>query len=707
MGDEMRDPHHRRAASFLLAVCALLPTALDAASQAKPVGEGLLTIEALVDIKHPSRAVWSPDGASVAFVWDRGGVQNVWVVDAAQGAPRALTNFDTGTIDGLFWSADGAYLSFERAGDLWRIAAVGSTAAPYWTTTGAESDVTPSPDGKRLAYARAGDLWLRDLESHRETQLTRTPETEAQPVWSPDGARVAFSVLSWVADEDAPEYLGAKLAFQRQKDYRARVGVVAERGGASQLVAPGDGTESAPRWADATRLSLQREGRDLKTREVVLADLSSSEVRVLHRDVDPKFWSLWYLGAEPVPSPDGRWLAFVSDRDGWDHLYLVPTAGGAAIQVTRGPFEVGGLAWSPDGRRLALDANAGDHPGRRQLMIVEPGTDPASAGLVAITTGPGTNTLATWSPDGRRLLYQHTDPSSPADLYAVEATAGAKPRRLTESLPAGIDAAALVEPQLVRYPSKDGQPVPAYLFVPKSLDRTKTHPAVVWVHGDGITQNFDGWHTRRDYAVYYSFHQYLAQRGYLVLAVDYRGSIGYGRDWRQGHYRDLGGKDYEDIAAGVAYLKTLGFVDAARVGIWGLSYGGFMALQGLTVTPELFRCGIDVAGVEDWRDWLHDPDGPWIRGRMGIPEDEPELYRRSSPIHFVDRIVRPLLVMHGTADVNVPFLESLRLVDVALKAGKDVDFVVYPGEYHYFQRTHVLRDAWQRVERFFDRHLRD
>jgi dipeptidyl aminopeptidase/acylaminoacyl peptidase len=248
--------------------------------------------------------------------------------------------------------------------------------------------------------------------------------------------------------------------------------------------------------------------------------------------------------------------------------------------------------------------------------------------------------------------------------------------------------------------------VPAYLFVPKGLDRSRRHPAIIWVHGDGITQNFDGWHVRRDYAVYYSVHQYLLQRGYVVLAVDYRGSIGYGKAWRQGHYRDLGGGDYQDIAAGVGYLKGLGYADEKRVGVWGLSYGGYMALQALTVTPELFRCAIDVAGVEDWRDWFRDPDGPWIRGRLGRPEDNPELYERTSPIHKIDRIVRPLLVLHGTADVNVPFLESVRLVDVALKAGKDIDFAMYPGELHYFHRAHVLRDAWQRVERFFDVHLR-
>jgi dipeptidyl aminopeptidase/acylaminoacyl peptidase len=190
-----------------------------------------------------------------------------------------------------------------------------------------------------------------------------------------------------------------------------------------------------------------------------------------------------------------------------------------------------------------------------------------------------------------------------------------------------------------------------------------------------------------------------------VLAVDYRGSIGYGRNWRQGHYRDLGGKDYGDIAAGAAYLKTLGYVDTDHVGIWGLSYGGFMALQALTVTPDLFRCAVDVAGVEDWNDWYRDPGGPWIRARMGRPEDDPALYRRLSPIYHVNEITRPLLVLHGTSDVNVPFFESVRLIDALKRAGKPVEFVMYPGEFHYFHSAHVLHDAWAEVERFFAGHL--
>jgi dipeptidyl aminopeptidase/acylaminoacyl peptidase len=253
----------------------------------------------------------------------------------------------------------------------------------------------------------------------------------------------------------------------------------------------------------------------------------------------------------------------------------------------------------------------------------------------------------------------------------------------------------------VTYEASDGRRVPAYLFTPEGKTAAESLPAIVWVHGDGVNQNYDGWHIEREYSVYYSMHQYLVQQGYVVLAVDYRGSIGYGRKWREGHYRDLGGKDYQDVAAGVDFLERQGFVDTDRVGIWGLSYGGFLTLQGLTVTPELFACGIDVAGVVDWRMWYRDPGGSWIESRMGPPEESPELYDRTAPINRVERIQRPLAILHGTADVNVPFLESVRLIDELLKTGETDEFEMYPGEYHYFQRAHVLDAAWKKVDQFF------
>jgi dipeptidyl aminopeptidase/acylaminoacyl peptidase len=663
-----------------------------------------LTIDVLVDIRHPDKAVFSPDGQSVAFAWERSGVENVYVANVSAGEPRALTRYDAGLLGALFWGSDSGAVYFEREGDLWRVAASGADAPrAVWTTPEAESGAVLSHDGARVAFARNGDLVVRTLSDGAEKRLTEAKEGEGGFTWSPDDRRIAFMVFSGTPLDETFDYVGAKVAFRGQQAFAVHVGVVPVDGGPVVSVARSDGNETSPLWVDAQRLTLERVSADLKTRDVVVADAATGEGRVLHRTTDSKFWSLQFLGAHPVPSPDGRLVAFIGDHEGWDHVYLVAPTGGEVRRVTEGRVEASNLAWSPDGKRLAFDVNSPERPGSRHVVIVEaaPGKKPA-----AVTSGRGTNVAAAFSADGKRLLFQHTDPRSSADLYVAEARAGATARRLTDSLPASVDRAKLVEGELVRYPSKHGQPVPAYLFVPEGLDRSRKHPAIVWVHGDGITQNYDGWHVRRDYAVYYSVHQYFVERGYVVLAVDYRGSIGYGRDFRQGHYRDLGGRDYEDIAAGVDYLGGLGFVDTARVGIWGLSYGGFMALQAVTVTPELFACAINVAGVPDWRDWYHDPDGPWIRGRLGRPEDDPELYTRTSPIHRVDRIVRPLLVMHGTADVNVPFVESLRLVDVLLKAGKPADFVVYPGEFHYFQRAHVLRDAWSRVERFFDAHLR-
>lgn len=667
---------------------------------------GPLTIEHLLDIKHPSEPRWSPSGDAIAYLWDRGGVHNVWVVPINGDASAALTGFTEGLIDSLEWAADGRSLLFVREGVMMRVAREGGTAQPVWSGSPI-GDVALSPDRAQVAFVRDGDLFVRALSEGGERQLTRDVRDVSGPVWSSDGTRIAFiAARTKRVDEDAP-YAGSKVVFTRVDREPGRVGVVEAAGGTVRQFGESPGGDESPRWLDANRIVFQRMSVDLHTREVVVADAHRGTETVLHRDVDSKFWSLTYLNAEPVPSPDGKWVAFVSDADGWDHLYVSSVADGRLTQLTRGHFEVSRFVWSNDSKRIAFDRNDEDGQGRRHVVVARFANSPSDATLEPLTRGAGTNTQPRWSPDGRHVVYAHTDARNSSDLYIAGTTGDSKPRRLTDSMPPAIDRERLANPQLVRYPGPGGVSVPAYLFVPSGLDRSKKSPAIIWVHGDGINQNYDGWHIHRDYGVYYSFHQYLVQQGYVVLSVDYRGSIGYGREWRQGHYRDLGGKDYEDIAAGVDYLKTLAYVDAARVGIWGLSYGGFMALQALTVTPELFRCAIDVAGVEDWNDWYRDPGGPWIRGRMGTPEENQELYRRLSPIYHLEKIVRPLLVLHGTSDVNVPFLESVRLVDQMTKLNKPIEFVMYPGEFHYFHREHVLRDAWTTVERFFDRYLKE
>jgi dipeptidyl aminopeptidase/acylaminoacyl peptidase len=223
----------------------------------------------------------------------------------------------------------------------------------------------------------------------------------------------------------------------------------------------------------------------------------------------------------------------------------------------------------------------------------------------------------------------------------------------------------------------------------------------VWIHGSGSDQNYLGWHPG-SYRMYYSASLYLAQQGYVVLTPDYRGSSGYSRDWATGVHMGLGVSDATDVASGADYLKTLDYVDPDRIGVWGLSYGGYLTLQALTRDPLLFRCGINVAGVVDWATY----GAGYTTPRLGTPVENPEIYRVSAPIHHMENLARPLLVLHGTNDRNVAFRDSLRLWDVLLKLGKDFEMGVYPGEIHFFRRAHILRDAWRRAEEFFDRHLK-
>jgi dipeptidyl aminopeptidase/acylaminoacyl peptidase len=275
---------------------------------------------------------------------------------------------------------------------------------------------------------------------------------------------------------------------------------------------------------------------------------------------------------------------------------------------------------------------------------------------------------------------------------------------LTDSLPNGLNPADLIPPVAVHYPSlQDGKPVPATLMVSKNLDKTKKHPAIIWIHGSGADQNYLAWHPG-SYRMYYAASEYFAQQGYVILTPDYRGSSGYSREWTTGAYNDLGGGETQDVNAGALYLKTLPYVDPDRIGVWGLSYGGFMTLQSVITAPKLFACAIDVAGVGDWETYTTGNSA--ILGRLGsTPETDPGEYDRSAPVRHLDKIERPLMILQGTNDTNVPLWETLKVVDRLEKIGTPFDMAFYPGEIHFFRRAFVLRDAWRRSDEFFYQHL--
>ena len=710
----------------LLPITATLLLAGSAAAQtAGPRAPQTLTIDQLIQIKHPSGHQWTPDGSRIWFTYDSAGINNVWVAPADGGSPaRPLTRYADGQSgNGGFWSDDGETFFFPRDGGLAAVSVTGGAPRTAWASAAHGRGWTLSPDGTRIAFignengaANGGDLIVHTIATNTDQAIAHADSALGVPSWSRDGVSLTYSVGARAAEPiehyASPPEIGPKLIFVATEFVRGGGGgttfTVAATGGTPERVAGRGGFGRGGNAIDATHTLSTRVSNGGLTRTTESVDAKGGPPIILHVDTAEKFFSSVNTTNNAL-SPDRRWLLYTSDVTGWDQIYVVPTAGGTPVQITTTPGEHWRAVWSHDSKRIAWDANTAEKPGTREIQIATIGDDPASATIATVTSGAGTNTAPQWSPDDRRLAFQHTDSRNSADLYVADAVANAKVARLTSSMPASIDKSQLVAPTLIHYPGPDGKPVPAWLFVPKNFDRTKKHAAIVWIHPDGVNQNYDGWHPDRNEAVYYEFHQRLLQQGYVVIAPDYRGSIGYGRAWRNDVYMDVGGKDAKDARMAATYLKSLGYVDPDRIGVWGLSYGGFFTLLAITQEPTWFRAAVDVAGVADYKLYYDDPyHGGWTTSRIGTPDEHPDVYAKAAPMSHVDQIQHPLLILHGTADVNVPFIHSVLLMDHLLKAGKGdlVNFMVYPGEYHYFDRGFVVRDAWQRVDAFFRKNLR-
>jgi len=627
------------------------------------------------------------------------------------GAPVALTDFSVNPAMlqsdiGRFEWASNDQIIFVKDGSLWTV----STNSPKPSRLpGFEgvANFSLSANKQEIAFVRRGQIWTANLKARTERQLTHLPE-DLRPAgvsFSPDTKYVAFNASHSEDVADPLPYNGNRVRVFRNVTWDNRLGIVSVFLGDPVWVASpggggGGGRGGGMEWVHGNELVHQEFSPDRKTREIKVTS-ANGETRTLWKDYDPAYWTPTG-GTRTVASPDGKWVAFFSDRTGWPHLYVIAadaTSESQARQLSSGNFGAGYAAWSPDSNRIAYSHSADGNQMERFISVA----DLASGKSEAVVTSRGVNYDPTFSPDGSMLLYLRTAVEHPLEVYATAAHAGGKPIRLSDSLPAGLLASDLTTPVPVHYASRasDKALVPATLIVHKNLDRSKKHPAIVWIHGSGSDQNYLGWHPG-SYRMYYSMHQYLAQQGYVILTPDYRGSSGYSRDWAVGDYMDMGGKETEDVAGGADYLKTLPYVDPDRIAVWGLSYGGYMTLQAMVTTPTLFRCAIDVAGVGDWATWN---SGAYTVGRLGTPVTNPEGYETSAAVKHLSKLARPLMILQGTNDTNVPFGETLTVIDTLVKLGKPFEMAIYPGEIHFFRRAYVLRDAWRRSEEFFDKYL--
>jgi dipeptidyl aminopeptidase/acylaminoacyl peptidase len=397
--------------------------------------------------------------------------------------------------------------------------------------------------------------------------------------------------------------------------------------------------------------------------------------------------------------PDNRRFWFVAEKDGWAHLYTVDVSAArpAPTQLTSGRWEVTEASLSPDRTKFYF-ASTEVHPGERHVysMPVDGG------GRTKLTANAGAAS-AVASPDDRTFGVIHSYINKPPEVYVMANAPGAAMRQVTTSPSAEWQAGRWVEPQLVTFKARDGVDVPARLYTPEMVGarRDRNAPGVVFVHGAGYLQN-----AHRYWSTYYReymFHHVLASRGYVVLDVDYRGSAGYGRDWRTAIYRHMGGKDLDDIVDGAAYLAEKHKVNPRRLGVYGGSYGGFITLMAMFTSPKTFAAGAALRPVTDWAHYNH----PYTSNILNEPQADAEAYRRSSPIYFADKLEGALLILHGMVDVNVHFQDSVRLAQRLIELRKENwELAAYPVEDHGFVRETSWADEYKRILKLFDLHLR-
>jgi dipeptidyl aminopeptidase/acylaminoacyl peptidase len=398
--------------------------------------------------------------------------------------------------------------------------------------------------------------------------------------------------------------------------------------------------------------------------------------------------------------PDNRRFWFVAEKDGWAHLYTADVTGSTPASpkaLTSGRWETGEAALSLDGTKFYISTTEA-HPGERHIYTLPVDGGPRTK----LTTATG-GSSGVASPDDTTVGIIYSYMNKPPEVYLMPNQVGARATQVTTSTSADWRGGKWLEPELLTFKARDGVDVPARLYTPEMLGsrRDRNAPAVVFVHGAGYLQN-----AHRYWSTYYReymFHHVLTSRGYVVLDVDYRGSAGYGRDWRTAVYRHMGGKDLEDIVDGAKYLVEKQKVNPRRIGVYGGSYGGFITLMAMFTSPKTFAAGAALRPVSDWAHYNH----PYTSNILNEPQIDGEAYRRSSPMYFADKLEGALLILHGMVDVNVHFQDSVRLAQRLIELRKENwELAPYPVEDHAFVKETSWADEYKRILKLFDTHLR-
>jgi len=386
---------------------------------------------------------------------------------------------------------------------------------------------------------------------------------------------------------------------------------------------------------------------------------------------------------------DNQTIYFQSEATGYSHLYTYNLKSKKKTQLTNGNWEVRDVVLSKDKKTFYLTTNT-THPGNRNYYKL-----PASGGVLEpILIKDGAHEVIV-SPDEKSLLVRYSYKNKPWEYYIAENKNNTPLQQITSSTTDNFKQYKWREPEVITFKAQDGTPINARIYTPKAEISNKA--AVIFVHGAGYLQNAHNYWS--SYHREYMFHNLLTDLGYTVLDIDYRGSDGYGRDFRTGIYRFMGGKDLSDHIDGKKLLIDNYGIDAERVGIYGGSYGGFITLMGMLTTPGEFKSGAALRSVTDWAHYNHGYTG----NILNFPETDPDAYKKSSPIYFAENLKGNLVMLHGMVDDNVEYKDIVRLSQRFIELEKkNWTLASFPVEAHGFKETYSWIDEYSRILNLFN-----
>ena len=665
------------------------------------------TIEQILSGPFPTDLTTAPKGGAIAWVLDQQGARNIWVAEAPGYKGRKLTSYhddDGQEIAQIAWTPDGRSIIYVRGGDfethrdnpnpaslaqgveqdVWILALSGGE--PRKISEGNEPAV--SPQGDRIAFVRKNEIWLAGLnEADKPSQLIHAKGNAGELRWSPDGTR---------------------LAYVSNRGDHALVGLYDFRSKLVRYLDPSVDRDSNPVWSpDGKQVAFIRAAaanrgfgpvRSAQPWSIRLADPETGQGRELWRAAEGPGSAFHAMLADNqlLWAADNR-LIFPWERTGWLHLYSISTHGDAPTPLnTSGEFEVEHVSLARDGRSVVFSSNQ-DDINRRHIWRVSI----LGEHLTQLTRG----TNLDWSPvetsDGIAIAVLRSGPQHPA--HAAIRIGATEVRDLApDSIPSEFPAESLVIPQPVMISAADGMRIHGQLFLPADLKPGEKRPAMIFFHGGSRRQMLLGFHYMDYYHNAYAMNQYLANLGYIVLAVNYRSGIGYGLNFREAlNYGATGASEFNDVVGAGLYLRNRADVDPQRVGLWGGSYGGYLTALGLARASDLFAVGVDFHGVHDWSSRLRSFDSA-----QDPNTSTARLAFESSPMASVGNWRSPVLLIHGDDDRNVAFAQTVMLVEALRKQGVHFEQLIFPDEIHGFLTHKRWLEAYGASAQFLDKYLK-